>query len=87
MHRKLAGDVQGRPVAGRKIGEDPGRLILFAGQVMSTKYLTLAGLVHSRPVEEAARWLRPKERNVVLQDRALIALLARLPRTAPVRGE
>ncbi len=36
---------------------------------------------------EAARWLRPKERNVVLQDRALIALLARLPASAPPRNE
>ncbi len=36
---------------------------------------------------EASRWLRPKERNVVLQDRALIALLARLPATAPPRNE
>ena len=36
---------------------------------------------------EASRWLRPKERNVVFQDRALIALLARLPATAPPRNE
>ena len=35
--------------------------------------------------EEAARWLRPKERSVVLHDRALIALLARLPASAPPR--
>ena len=36
---------------------------------------------------EASRWLRPKERNVVLQDRALIALLSRLPATAPPHNE
>ena len=36
---------------------------------------------------EAARWLRPKERIVVLHDRALIALLARLPAHAPKRAE
>jgi len=34
---------------------------------------------------EVARWLKPKERNVVLHDRALIALLARLPATGPAR--
>ncbi|MEN9708869.1 MAG: hypothetical protein RIQ68_1277 [Pseudomonadota bacterium] len=44
-----------------------------------------AKLVDADSAEEVARWLKPKERNVVLHDRALIALLARLPALAPAR--
>ena len=57
------------------------------GVVDPDRAVAEAKLNDADSAEEAARWLRPKERNVVLQDRALIALLARLPRTAPVRGE
>ena len=44
-----------------------------------------AKLVDADSAAEVARWLKPKERNVVLHDRALIALLARLPATGPAR--
>ncbi len=44
-----------------------------------------AKLVDADSAEEVARWLKPKERTVVLHDRALIALLARLPAEAPAR--
>jgi len=57
------------------------------GVVDPDRAVAEAKLNDADSAEEAARWLRPKERNVVLQDRALIALLARLPRTAPARGE
>ena len=57
------------------------------GVVDPDRAVAEAKLNDADSAEEAARWLRPKERNVVLQDRALIALLARLPRTAPVRVE
>ena len=57
------------------------------GVVDPDRAVAEAKLNDADSAEEAARWLRPKERNVVLQDRALIGLLARLPRTAPVRVE
>ncbi len=33
-------------------------------------------------LDEASRWLRPREKNIVLQDRALLDMLARLPAKA-----
>jgi membrane glycosyltransferase len=57
------------------------------GVVDPDRAVAEAKLNDADSAEEAARWLRPRERNVVLQDRALIALLARLPRTAPARVE
>ena len=57
------------------------------GVVDPDRAVAEAKLNDADSAEEAARWLRPKERNIVLQDRALLALLARLPRTAPVRVE
>ena len=39
-----------------------------------------AKLNEAQCIEDAVKWLRPKERLVVLHDRALIGLLARLPR-------
>ncbi len=57
------------------------------GVVDPDRAVAEAKLNDADSAEEAARWLRPKERNVVLQDRALIALLARLPASAPVRVE
>jgi len=38
-----------------------------------------AKLVDAETIEDAAIWLKPKERMVVLHDRALIGLLAALP--------
>ncbi len=38
-----------------------------------------AKLNDARDIGEAARWLRPRERLILLQDRALIEMLARLP--------
>ena len=57
------------------------------GVVDPDRAVAEAKLNDADSAEEAARWLRPKERNVVLQDRALIALLARLPASAPLRVE
>ncbi len=45
-----------------------------------------AKLNDARDIGEAARWLRPRERLIALQDRALIAMLARLPRDAEEAG-
>jgi membrane glycosyltransferase len=42
-----------------------------------------AKLMDARDVAEAARWLKPRERLVVLQDRALIEMLAQLPARSP----
>ncbi len=46
-----------------------------------------AKLMDARDVAEAARWLKPRERLVVLQDRALIEMLAHLPSHATAEGE
>ena len=46
-----------------------------------------AKLMDARDIAEAARWLKPRERLVVLQDRALIEMLAHLPAQAPSEGE
>jgi membrane glycosyltransferase len=45
-----------------------------------------AKLNDARTIEEACAWLRPRERIALLGDRALIAMLARLP-TAAELGE
>jgi len=59
------------PAAGRRRGEfEPERA------------LAVAKLGEAATLEEAADWLQPKERNVVLTDRALLSIMARLPRAA-----
>ncbi len=49
------------------------------GEVDVDEAVATAKLNDARSVEEACAWLKPKERLAVLHDRALIALLARLP--------
>jgi len=55
------------------------------GEIDVDDAVATAKLNDARSVEEACAWLKPKERLAVLNDRALIALLARLPaRTEPL---
>ncbi len=55
------------------------------GEIDVDEAVATAKLNDARSVEEACAWLKPKERLAVLNDRALIALLARLPaRTEPL---
>ncbi len=49
------------------------------GEIDVDEAVATAKLNDARSVEEACAWLKPKERLAVLNDRALIALLARLP--------
>jgi membrane glycosyltransferase len=49
------------------------------GEIDVDEAVAIAKLNDARSVEEACAWLKPKERLAVLTDRALIALLARLP--------
>ena len=56
------------------------------------KYLTFdpdravaeAKLNDAESIEDAVAWLKPRERFVVLHDRALIDVLARLPKEPPL---
>lgn len=49
------------------------------GEITAERALAVAKLTDAETVEDAVDWLKPKERNVVLHDRALIALLCMLP--------
>jgi membrane glycosyltransferase len=49
------------------------------GEVEVEEAVATAKLNDARSLEEARAWLKPKERLVVMHDRALIAMLARLP--------
>ena len=51
------------------------------GQIDVHEAVEIAKLNDARSIEEACAWLKHKERLAVLSDRALIALLARLPAT------
>ncbi len=55
------------------------------GEIEADRALAQAKLVDAETIDDAAIWLKPKERMVVLHDRALVALLAALPgaRAAP----
>ena len=57
------------------------------GEVDVDEAVATAKLNDARSVEDACAWLRPKERLAVLSDRALIALLARLPARSEPLGE
>jgi membrane glycosyltransferase len=48
------------------------------GEIDSERALAQAKLVDAETIDEAARWLKPRERMVVLHDRALLALAMRL---------
>jgi membrane glycosyltransferase len=49
------------------------------GEIEPDRAVAQAKLVDAETIDDAAIWLKPKERMVVLHDRALVALLASLP--------
>jgi membrane glycosyltransferase len=49
------------------------------GEIEAERAVAQAKLVEAETIDEAAIWLKPKERMVVLHDRALVGLLASLP--------
>ncbi len=49
------------------------------GEIEPDRAVAQAKLVDAETIDDAAIWLKPKERMVVLHDRALIGLLAALP--------
>lgn len=49
------------------------------GEIEPDRAVAQAKLVDAEAIEDAAIWLKPKERMVVMHDRALIGLLASLP--------
>lgn len=51
------------------------------GEIEPDRAVAQAKLVDAETIDDAAIWLKPKERMVVLHDRALVALLASLPQT------
>jgi len=57
------------------------------GEIDVNEAVATAKLNDARSVEEARAWLKPIERLAVLSDRALIAMLARLPATFDPGGE
>ena len=55
------------------------------GEIDVEDAVATAKLNDARSLDEACAWLKPKERLAVLNDRALISLLARLPASAEPR--
>jgi len=53
------------------------------GDIEPDRAVAQAKLVDAETIEDATIWLKPKERMVVLHDRALIGLLASLPADRP----
>ncbi|PTM42940.1 glucans biosynthesis glucosyltransferase MdoH [Bosea sp. 124] len=53
------------------------------GEIEPDRAVAQAKLVDAETIDDAAIWLKPKERMVVLHDRALVALLASLPAARP----
>ncbi|MGL4975016.1 MAG: glucans biosynthesis glucosyltransferase MdoH, partial [Bosea sp. (in: a-proteobacteria)] len=49
------------------------------GDIEADRAVAQAKLVDAQSIDDAVAWLKPKERMVVLHDRALISLLASLP--------
>ncbi|WP_082609848.1 glucans biosynthesis glucosyltransferase MdoH [Bosea sp. Root381] len=49
------------------------------GEIEPDRAVAQAKLVDAETIDDAAIWLKPKERMVVLHDRAMVALLASLP--------
>ena len=52
------------------------------GQIEPDRAIAIAKLNDAETLEDAVNWLKPKERMVVLHDRALIDMIARLPATS-----
>jgi membrane glycosyltransferase len=57
------------------------------GEIDIEEAVATAKLNDARSLEEINAWLKPKERMALLNDRALISLLARLPAEAPKEEE
>ena len=55
------------------------RLAIGEAKSTSIQAVAAAKLNDAQTIEDASAWLRPRERLAVLGDRALIAVLARLP--------
>jgi membrane glycosyltransferase len=53
------------------------------GEIEPDRAVAQAKLVDAETIDDAAIWLKPKERMVVLHDRALVGLLASLPAKRP----
>jgi membrane glycosyltransferase len=49
------------------------------GEIEPDRAVAQAKLIDAETVADAVIWLKPKERMVVLHDRALLGLLANLP--------
>ena len=57
------------------------------GDISPERAMAIAKLGEARSIEEASAWIQRKERAALMQDRALIALLARLPETGSAAAE
>ena len=55
----------------------------MTGNISPEWALADAKLSEAETIDEAISWLQPKERMAILQDQALIAHLARLPKAPP----
>jgi membrane glycosyltransferase len=53
------------------------------GTFHAERALAEAKLSEAQTLEEVSKWLHPKERGVVLTDRALLSILAKLPNSSP----
>jgi len=57
----------------------PSALVRKRGEISPERALAEAKLIDARSAREAASWLKPGERMVLLHDRALIDMFCRLP--------
>jgi membrane glycosyltransferase len=65
----------------------PPALHRARGDITPERAMAIAKLGEARSIEEATAWIQRKERAALMQDRALIALLARLPATGSAAAE
>ncbi len=61
----------------------PPAIVRKRGEIAPDRALAEAKLIDARTAREAASWLQPGERMVLLHDRALIDMLCRLPAGEP----
>lgn len=78
--RALHADPELREAHELMLPENPSRR---RGEIEADRAVAQAKLVDAETIDDAAIWLKPKERMVVLHDRALVALLASLPAGRP----
>ncbi|WP_298359159.1 glucans biosynthesis glucosyltransferase MdoH [Rhodoblastus sp.] len=65
----------------------PPALHRARGDISPERAMAIAKLGEARSIDEASAWIQRKERAALMQDRALIALLARLPETSSAAAE